>query len=660
MGFPYCAPNVLATGASAPHLPPPPGATDRTSPRDGDTYAMSATPVARVRANVASDAPDAAESALAERTFAGDTEMAHRCRGHAWAATPLGRVAGWPTELRTAVRLMLGAPVATSLWVGPSYTLLYNDAYRQILGAKHPDALGRSGAAVWDEVWPMLEPQFEQVRRGGPAVYQDEVGMRVERLAGGAGEDAWFTYALSALTDEDGVGLAVYNVAVEVTERMPARAVAERASARARADRADAERANRAKGEFLATMSHELRTPINAITGYAELLDVGIGGPVTPIQRDYLARLATAGRHLLGIVNDVLDLTRLDAGALRVAHEPGASDAVVAAAVDLVRPQAAAREVALVDATEHAEPYVGDEHRVRQILVNLLGNAVKFTEPGGTVTVAVVRASAAERPLSLRGAGGWVGIRVSDTGMGIAPAQQAAVFEPFHQVESGHTRTKGGTGLGLAISRRLAREMGGDLTLESAAGEGSTFTLWLPSAAAGGSGPAAVPLERPAGAGIRGLAEVGELLRAEQELVIAAYTARLRDDPEVPEARGLSRLALEDHVGPFLFDLAQSLGMADGSGGPVPAVLADGTAIARVISERHGIRRAAQGWREAAVQRDYAVLSEEVARVLRATGGEVGDMEPALAVVAGLIARAERIAVAGWRTAADPDGPADE
>jgi PAS domain S-box-containing protein len=163
----------------------------------------------------------------ANGVFAGDSEMARRCRELDWATTPLGPVAAWPAALRTAVRLMLASPVATSLWVGPSYTLIYNDRYRLILGAKHPRALGRSGAAVWDELWPALEPQFARVRRGEGSVYEDEALLRMERLDGGKGEDAWFTYALSALTDDAGECLAVYNVAVETTERVRARTTAE-------------------------------------------------------------------------------------------------------------------------------------------------------------------------------------------------------------------------------------------------------------------------------------------------------------------------------------------------------------------------------------------------------------------------------------------------
>ena len=162
---------------------------------------------------------------VGDALFAGPGEMRALCRALDWAATPLGPVAGWPSALRTAVRLMLASPVATCLWCGPTYALVYNDAYRQILGVKHPAALGRSGAVVWEELWGTLEPQFESVRAGGPAVYADEVRFTMNRLEGGRPEDAWFTYSLSALTDEDGSGrpgacLAVYNLGIESTARI--------------------------------------------------------------------------------------------------------------------------------------------------------------------------------------------------------------------------------------------------------------------------------------------------------------------------------------------------------------------------------------------------------------------------------------------------------
>ena len=155
--------------------------------------------------------------------FVGDSEMAGRCRAFDWASSPLGPVESWPQPLCVAVRLMLNAPIATSLWCGSTYTLLYNDAYRRVLGVKHPGALGRSGAAVWDELWPALEPQFAQVRGGGASVYAEEARLTMHRLEGGKGEDAWFTYSLTALIDEAGRCIAVYNVAMEITERVHAR-----------------------------------------------------------------------------------------------------------------------------------------------------------------------------------------------------------------------------------------------------------------------------------------------------------------------------------------------------------------------------------------------------------------------------------------------------
>jgi PAS domain S-box-containing protein len=164
-----------------------------------------------------------ADAVDADPLFAGPGEMRARCRATDWAATPLGPSAEWPPALRTAVRLMLAAPVATSLWCGPSYTLIYNDTYQRILGVKHPGALGRSGAHVWDELWPALEPQFAAVRTRGETVYEDESLLRMERLEDGGVDDAWFTYALSPLADEDGACLAVYNVAVEITEKIRTR-----------------------------------------------------------------------------------------------------------------------------------------------------------------------------------------------------------------------------------------------------------------------------------------------------------------------------------------------------------------------------------------------------------------------------------------------------
>lgn len=260
------------------------------------------------------------------------------------------------------------------------------------------------------------------------------------------------------------------------------------------AARAAADQASAVKGEFLATMSHELRTPINAVIGYAELLELGAAGAVSDTQIAHLTRIRTAGRHLLTLVNDVLDLEKAQAGRLTV--EVGAWHFADAAdgAHSLVLPQARAKGVSLVvpgrPERPGADAYLGDPARVQQIVVNLLANAIKFTPQGGTITVTwgVDGCGAEDGARRAESSGGRVWLRVADTGIGIAPADHGRVFEPFEQVASGRTRVAGGTGLGLAISRRLARLMGGDLTLESEVEHGSTFTLWLPAAADGAAG----------------------------------------------------------------------------------------------------------------------------------------------------------------------------
>jgi PAS domain S-box-containing protein len=239
------------------------------------------------------------------------------------------------------------------------------------------------------------------------------------------------------------------------------------------AARAEAERANRAKSEFLAVMSHELRTPLNAIGGYAELMEMGIRGPVTPQQREDLRRVQTSQRHLLGLINEVLNYARLETGTVHYDVADVHVCDTLAAAEALVAPQAQAKSLTLkADRCPTSLVARADGEKVRQILVNLLSNAVKFTDAGGRVE------------LSCGPAGDRVRVVVRDTGIGIPADQLERIFEPFVQVRADLTRTAEGTGLGLAISRDLARGMDGDLTVESTPGEGSTFTLTLPAAQA--------------------------------------------------------------------------------------------------------------------------------------------------------------------------------
>jgi signal transduction histidine kinase len=246
---------------------------------------------------------------------------------------------------------------------------------------------------------------------------------------------------------------------------------AERALAEAEAARGRAEEANRARADFLGVVSHELRTPLNAIGGYTELLELGIHGPVTPEQRRALARIQTSQRHLLGLINSVLNYTRVVAGAVHYDTGPVPLHEVLATCEALIAPQLSEHGLELENGScDGGLCALADRDKVQQILLNLLSNAVKFTERGGHVEVVCI------------GNGDRVQIHVADTGRGIPSEQLERVFQPFVQVDAKLTRTKDGVGLGLSISRDLARAMGGDLTAQSALGVGSIFTLTLPRA----------------------------------------------------------------------------------------------------------------------------------------------------------------------------------
>ncbi|MBA3644867.1 MAG: hypothetical protein H0W63_01685 [Gemmatimonadaceae bacterium] len=253
-----------------------------------------------------------------------------------------------------------------------------------------------------------------------------------------------------------------------ILREQDARSAAERARIEAETARTEAERANTIKTDFLAVMSHELRTPLTAIMGYEELLSDGITGPVTDQQRQQLGRINASAHHLLGLIDEILTFARVDVGREKIRLDKVSMNTAIAEAAALVEPMATAKSLRFVVVNLFEDQSITtDRTKFKQMLVNLLSNAIKFTDQGEVRLTAAIRGDLAE-------------LCVSDTGIGIDADHLEAVFEPFWQVEQGATRRAGGTGLGLSVTRKLARLLGGDVTVKTAVQKGSTFTLTLP------------------------------------------------------------------------------------------------------------------------------------------------------------------------------------
>jgi PAS domain S-box-containing protein len=313
----------------------------------------------------------------------------------------------------------------------------------------YPAADVAAGKTKWELEIAVREGKYE------------EEGWRVRK----DGSTFWASVLITAIHRADGRLIGFAKVTRDLTER---RAAQERTLADARRI-AQAEAESRTKSEFLAAMSHELRTPINATLGYIDLIDLGVAGEVNDQQKEYLSRIRGSQQHLLKIITDLLNYSRIEAGQVEYDLVPAPLHEMVDTVLPMVEPQAVMKGVTVVHG-----PCVKDvsgrtdRTKAEQIVLNLVGNAVKFTPSGGRVTVGCgVRD---ERAV----------VTVTDTGPGIAPDHQESIFEPFVQIGRSLTSSHEGTGLGLAISRDLARAMGGDLTVQSELGEGATFTLWLP------------------------------------------------------------------------------------------------------------------------------------------------------------------------------------
>ena len=264
-------------------------------------------------------------------------------------------------------------------------------------------------------------------------------------------------------------GFRVTAIIRDVTDRRDAEDVIRRANIELEARNREVERANHLKSEFLASMSHELRTPLHTILGFTELLKEEQEGPLNEKQHRFLKHVHQDALHLLALINDILDLSKIEAGRLELNRETFDAQTVIRDAVDAIRPQAESKEIALEEILQNAVTVYGDRVRFREILNNLLSNAVKFTPAGGRITVEAEEA------------GGLIRFRVTDSGIGIAAEHHEAIFDKFRQVSSTTRGVREGTGLGLAIVKRLVELHGGSILVESELGHGSQFHFTIPA-----------------------------------------------------------------------------------------------------------------------------------------------------------------------------------
>ena len=305
------------------------------------------------------------------------------------------------------------------------------------------------------------------------------------------------------------------------------------------------EETSRMKSEFLANMSHELRTPLNAIIGFSEVIRDGLLGEVTPQQKEYVNDIFTSGTHLLSLINDILDLSKVEAGKMTLELEPLQLTALVQSSLQVVREKAIAHHIRLLtDLGEMANPLESgmdlpgdiwlDQRKAKQIIYNLLSNAVKFTPDGGEVHIAArqVGKQAVSNPrFDL-----YLELSVSDTGIGISAADQARLFQPFVQIDSTLARRYEGTGLGLVMVKRLVELHGGAVDLRSELGKGSTFTVWLPWRTQADA--PAIPVTLPSANSVSAIKATANPTGTGQPLVLV-----VEDDDSAAE---LLKLQLED------------------------------------------------------------------------------------------------------------------
>ncbi|MBD2230223.1 PAS domain S-box protein [Phormidium tenue FACHB-1052] len=352
-------------------------------------------------------------------------------------------------------------------WNSDGCITFLNEYGQRFFGYSEAEIIGRH---VMETIVPPMESGGRDLQQlmdaicANPSAFEQNINENMRH----DGQRVWVAWTNRIELDAIGNVVEILSIGTDMTARRQAEAEREK--------RHQAEAADRIKSAFLATMSHELRTPLNSIIGFTGIILQGLAGPLNAEQSKQLAMVRTSARHLLALVNDVLDISKIEAGQLEVAREPFDLPRSIAKVLAIVQPQAVAKALDLrVEVAPTLGEAITDQRRFEQILLNLLSNAIKFTDRGNVALTAELyepsRAEAA--PATLR-------LRVSDTGIGIKAEDLPALFQPFRQIDSGLTRNHEGTGLGLAICRRLVELMGGTIQAESTWGMGSTFTVTLP------------------------------------------------------------------------------------------------------------------------------------------------------------------------------------
>jgi len=367
-------------------------------------------------------------------------------------------------------------------WTPDGRILFLNEFGQRFFGYTEAEICGRHviGTLVpeTESSGRNLSPLMDEIC-ANPAAFEQSVNENMRRN----GERVWIAWTNKAVPDKQGQAAEILSIGTDITARRRAeeairevnvsleRRVAERTAELALA-RDRAEGADRTKSAFLATMSHELRTPLNSIIGFTGLLLRGLAGPLNAEQTKQLCMVRDSGQHLLALINDVLDISKIEAGQIEIANAPFDLPESIQKVVQTVKPLANKKQLPLIaQIAPDVSRITSDRRRVEQILLNLLSNAIKFTEQGEvTLTAEIV-------PGTPRSA---FRISVADTGLGIKRENLDKLFQPFRQLDTGLTRQHEGTGLGLAICKRLVERLGGTITVESEWGKGGTFQCTLP------------------------------------------------------------------------------------------------------------------------------------------------------------------------------------